>query len=79
MDPKHLNLLRVHNACQGLSDEEVEALAKHVEVVHAAAGEMVHSASRELDAVFIVVAGRLQMMLKMPDGRRRTLRNKCAR
>lgn len=74
MDPKHLNLLRIHNACQGLTDEEIEALAEHVGVVHAAAGEIVHSAGKELDALFIVVAGRLKMMLKMPDGRQRTLR-----
>jgi len=74
MDPKHLNLLRIHDACQGLSDEEVEALAEQFDVVHAAAGEVVHSAGEELDALFIVVQGRLKMILKMPDGRQRTIR-----
>ena len=74
MDLTHLNLLRIHNACEGLSDEEIEALAEYLDVVHAAAGETIHSAGQELDALFIVVAGRLEMMLNTPDGRQQTLR-----
>jgi CRP-like cAMP-binding protein len=74
MDPTHLNLLRIHDACQGLSAEEIEALAAQADVVHAEAGELVHSAGAELDAMFIVVHGRLKMMLKTSDGRQRTVR-----
>ena len=74
MDPHHLTLLRIHDACQGLSAEEIEALAEQADVVHVAANELVHSAGDELDAMFIVVEGRLKMMLEMPDGRQRTVR-----
>ncbi len=74
MDPHHLTLLRIHDACQGLSAEEIEALAEQADVVHVAASELVHSAGDELDAMFIVVEGRLKMMLEMPDGRQRTVR-----
>ena len=74
MDPKYLNLLLIHDACQGLSAEEIEALAAQADVVHAETGELVHSAGAELDAMFIVVHGRLKMMLKTSDGRQRTVR-----
>ncbi len=74
MDPKHLNLLRIHDACQGLSTEEIDILAEQADVLHVAAGELVHSAGNELDAMFIVVEGRLKMILELPDGRQRTVR-----
>ena len=74
MDPKHLNLLRIHDACHGLSSEEIEAIAEPAEVVHAAVGELVHSADQKFTSLVIVVHGRLKVVLKTSDGRQRTLR-----
>jgi NTE family protein len=74
MDPKHLALLRVHDACRGLSVDDIEAIAAEVDVVHAGAGELIHSADQDMDAVYIVVSGRLKMMVQKPDGGQRTIR-----
>ena len=74
MDPKHLTLLRVHDACRGLSDAEVEAIGAEMEVVEMVAGELVHSVGQDFDTVYIVVAGRLKMTLKTPEGGQRTIR-----
>ena len=74
MDPKHLTLLRIHDACQGLSVDEIETIAAKTEVVQLAAGKPVHSAGQPIDAVYIVVEGRLEMIARSPDGRQRTIR-----
>ena len=74
MDPKYLNLLRIHDACQGLSAEEIESLAENTEVIHAATGDLIHAADQAVDALYIVVHGVLRLVLKKPDGRRKTLR-----
>ena len=74
MDPQHLNLLRIHDACLGLSTEEIEALAAEADILRAAPGELIHAAGDELDAMFIVVQGRLKMNLQMPDGGEQTVR-----
>ena len=68
MDPKYLALLRIHDACRGLSGDELEAIADEVEVVHLGAGELLNSVGQQLDAVYIVVGGRLKMTAKAPDG-----------
>ncbi|MGI9517318.1 MAG: patatin-like phospholipase family protein [Pirellulaceae bacterium] len=74
MDPKHLALLRIHDACRGLSHDDVKVIAQKVQVVRAAAGDQLHTARDPLNAVYIVVEGRLKMTLEMPDGSRRTIR-----
>jgi predicted acylesterase/phospholipase RssA/CRP-like cAMP-binding protein len=74
LDPEHLDLLRIHTACQRLSAEEIETIAAQADVVHASAGELMHSADQAVDALLMVVGGRLKVMLKMPDGRQRTIR-----
>ena len=74
LGPKHLALLRIHDACQGLSLDEIEDIAANVDVVHAGAGETVHLAGQTIDAIYFVVEGRLRVTLKAPDGSRRTLR-----
>lgn len=74
MDPRHLTLLRVHDACRGLSADEIDAIAAEVEVVHAGAGELIHSVGQSILGLSIVVSGRLEMVLRTSGGGRRTLR-----
>jgi NTE family protein len=74
MHPKHLTLLRLHDACRGLSVDEIEAIAAEVDVMEMGAGELVHSVGQDLDAVYIVVSGRLKMTIKTPGGKQRTVR-----
>ncbi len=74
MDPKHLALLRLHDACVGLSDEEIESIAEHVEFVHAKAGDVIHSEGTTIDALYLVLHGRLRMSNLMSDGAQHTIR-----
>ena len=74
MDPKHLALLRVHDSCRGLVAYEIEAIGEELEVLHCEVGEVVHSAADPIDAVHIVVEGRLVMTMTMPNGQKRTIR-----
>lgn len=74
MDPKYLTLLRIHDACRGLSDDEIDTLASkaHVELVEA--GELIHSAGQEVRGLFLVGAGQLKLILQSPDGEQQTIR-----
>ena len=74
MDQKYHNLLRIHDACRGLTPEEIECLAEEAEVIHAEAGDLVQSADRPVDSVLIVVQGVLKVILERPGGGQKTLR-----
>ena len=68
-DQKLISLLRIHDACHGLSDSEVDEIAAQAEVVHAKGGESIHRNGQQLDSLYLVVQGRLKMMLNTPGGR----------
>ena len=74
MDSKFLSLIRIHDACHGLSDDEVQSVAAQGQIVHAKAGEIIHAAGQNLESMYLVLRGRLKMMLKTPGGRRQTIR-----
>lgn len=74
MDRKYLDLLRIHDACRGLSVDEVEDIAAEADIIHAGPGELIHSVGDSIDAVYIVVGGRLEMTMKLPGGGQRTIR-----
>ena len=74
MEQIYHNLLRIHDACRGLSDEEVERLGGEAEVLRAEVGDRVHSADHSVDSILIVVQGVLKVVLEKPGGRKQTLR-----
>ena len=78
MDPRHLALLRIHDACRSMSLEEIEAIALEVDVVHLGAGQALHRVGETIDSVYIVVEGRLKVTAKTPTGGERTIRYICA-
>ncbi len=53
---------------------EVDAIAAEADVVHAGAGELLHSANASMESIYIVVSGRLKMLANMPSGGQRTIR-----
>jgi CRP-like cAMP-binding protein len=74
MDQQHVTLLRIHDACRGLSSAEIALIAEKGDVVHAAAGEVLHTAGETIDAIYMVVSGRLKMLAKNQSGGQRTVR-----
>ena len=74
MDPKHLSLLRIHDACRGLSDDEVEGLALHPKVIHAEPESLIHAADQPADVIHNMRTGRLKMPGKTPSRDARTNR-----
>ena len=74
MEQKYHNLLRIHDACRGLTSEEIESLAEEAEVIHAETGDLVQSSDRPVDSLLIVVQGVLKVILERPGGRQKTLR-----
>jgi CRP-like cAMP-binding protein len=74
MDQQHVTLLRIHDACRGLSSAEIALIAEKADVVHAGAGQLLHTAGETIDAIYIVVSGRLKMLAKNQSGGQRTVR-----
>ena len=74
MEPKHLTQLRLYDACHGLSVTDIETICDRAEVVQMDEGEVVHAIGEKLDAIYVVIEGRLKMMARLPDGTQRVLR-----
>jgi NTE family protein len=53
------NALRLHKSTQGLDDAQLSLLAKHVEIVRCDAGDVIHRPDDLMDALLLVIAGRL--------------------
>lgn len=68
MDPTFVAQLLVHDAGHGLSKVEIESIADQAEVLEIPAGYVVHAVGQQLDAVYIVVSGRLKLLSKASDG-----------
>ena len=55
-----LSLLKVHEYFRGASDEALQDVVRHAQVVHHAAGSLVHEANEPLTTIGFVLRGRLK-------------------
>ena len=64
----------MHDACHGLSDSETEQVATRGELVHAEAGQTVLRAGERMEFLYLVLKGRLKLVIKTPSQGERTIR-----
>jgi NTE family protein len=74
MDQRVQSWLRIHDACRGLSEEEIQLIIESAAVVTPAAGDMIHQAGQPLDALYLVLRGCLKMSMKLRSGVESTIR-----
>ena len=74
MEQRVQTWLRIHDACRGLSPEELETLIEKAEVVTAAVGELIQEAGQPMAALYLVLQGCLVMTLKSASGEQSTIR-----
>ena len=73
-DNSLIPLLRIHDTCQGLSDSDIEAVAALGEVIHAKTGEFIQLNGQRLEHLYLVIRGRLKMVVKSLTGQAQTIR-----
>lgn len=72
--PRLFSLIRIHDACKGLTDDDVRKIASHGEIVEMNSGEIIHQMGQDLHSVYLVLLGQLKISAKSPSGVRRTIR-----
>lgn len=72
--PEHIARLRLHDACRDISPDELQEIAAHVEVIHLPLGATIHSAGQKIEALSIVIEGRLRVSHILPNGDHSTVR-----
>lgn len=68
-----LSRLSVHSSTRGLSEDEIGMIAEQTEVVRYQEGEVVQRPDRPVDALHLVFAGRLNMVLVLPGNYEKTI------
>ncbi len=74
MEQKVQTWLRIHDACRGLTPEELETIIEKAEVVTAAVGDLIQEAGQPMAALYLVLQGCLVMKMKSASGEQSTIR-----
>ncbi len=61
-------LFRVHQSSRGLTDEQIHTIAQHVEVVRFEDNQIVHRPDEKVQALLLILAGRLRTSVVLPGG-----------
>ncbi len=73
MSEQIISRLKVHQLTQGLSDEQLEKIAKCAELISLSTGELLFQPGDIIDSIYLVVAGRLSISIVHPGGREQPL------
>ncbi len=65
--------LQIHASTRGLSEDEINAIAPHVEIVRYEEGDVVLNPTDPVDALYLVAAGRLRVAVVLPGGPEKTI------
>ena len=65
--------LQIHTSTRGLSEDEINAIAPHVEIVRYEEGDVVLNPTDPVDALYLVSAGRLRVAVVLPGGQEKTI------
>lgn len=63
-----VDLVRMHRSSRGLSDEQIDSLAEHCEVVDVVAGERVHESTMSVESLLLIVRGGLRLSFRSIQG-----------
>ena len=74
MEDPVLTFLRLHDASKGLSNEELAKVAAQAEIVRLDEGQLIHRMGEVVDALYLVVQGRLKLTMPTPSGEQKLLR-----
>ena len=73
MADERIELLRVHKSTNGLDAEQLHRLADHVEIVRCQEGDIIHRLDNTVEALLLVVTGRLKMSTVSATGVEKTV------
>jgi NTE family protein len=74
MDPSLISRLRIHDACIGLSDDDIAKIAERVEIVNGKTGDVIFAGGQKLESFYLVASGRLRLSIVSPGGQQQTVR-----
>jgi CRP-like cAMP-binding protein len=70
---ENFSRLLIHGSTHGLSEDEIGMIAEYAEVVRYLEGEVVQRPDRPADALYLVSAGRLNVVLVLPGNYQKTI------
>ncbi len=71
--PDPIPFLQMHRSTRGLSEAEIHAIARQVEVVRFEEDEVVHRPDQQARALLLVITGRLRVSAPLPSGAEKTI------
>ena len=74
MDKNLIPKLRFHRALDGLSESELEHIASHASTRQLDAGEVLLEPNQNVDALYLVMQGRLRVVGDFKNAENQTLR-----